>query len=136
MVEMEMMIRLAYSQTISHANGFDIDAVLSGDSIHHENDWFQSKDGLVYQVFEQLSYMHNPMYGVVMLHSDGGVQDWMLFQIIGRQHVLIKRFKYPFYNCFGYTSVSAMAEAMVNTFEQIKLELKSSLVESVEKKVL
>ena len=91
--EMEQMIRGVYPKTTHSQNGYGLDSVLAGDG---------DKEGLVYQLFEQISYLEDPIYAVTMIHSDGGVQDWMLHQVIAGRHILIKRYRY----CLLYTSPS------------------------------
>ena len=117
--EMEQMIRGVYPNTTHSANGFDLDSALAADG----------KEGLVYQLFEQISYLEDPIYAVTLIYADGGVQDWMLHQVIAGRHILIRRYRYPFTDCFKFNSVAEMARLMENTLEDIINDLLLDLTE-------
>ena len=111
--EMEQMIRDVYPNTTHSANGFDLESALSE----------EGKEGLVYQLFEQMSYLKDSIYAVTLIHSDGGVRDWALYQMIAGHPILINRYQYPFTDCFEFDSVSEMARLMKNTLDQIISDL-------------
>ena len=125
--QFETLLRMAYTRTCACSNGFNLDSVLFGNTDHPKENWYQGKDDMVYQLFESIGNMDSPIYEVNMLHSDGGVRDWLLYQIIGSQKVLIRRYKYPFEDCFNYTTVTEMADAMHSTLVNIKNELLAEL---------
>ena len=113
-------IEYAFTNTCDHASGYTLESSIRGD----RGCWMD----IVYSLTTNLS-LNGFNFNVHLLHSDGGVRDFLLLYRIGNFDVIIQQFKMfddrPFHTVEGMVKwFNAKEESLMATCVLVKCDLK------------